>query len=324
MNEDSQPGGATAADLIREWKYLTGSDFQKMDRARTVVLVTCSPLEVHGPHLPVITDNLEAQKIAERAVELLHPQFPDRQFVHMPPIFVASDVLPHPGSVNFRSSTIVAVLEDLGRSLAAQGFVDIWVTSFHGGPRHFVPIEVAAHNVNRRHGVRMVSVFSLMMARLTGGSSDLTNFFAGVPGIGDGDLLGDHHGGAIETSLMLHLLGDKVQTGYGELPHNVVPEIEHTGHKPRLGEILRGFKHKLKFYERSTYSGKPSVASAEAGAEMLERLAAAAADALGELLRGELPEEKWHSPIWRVRWLFTSRTVGWAFEKWARFESQVW
>ncbi len=237
MNEDASTQTATAADLIREWKYLTGTDFQQMDRAKTVVLVTCSPLEVHGPHLPVITDNLEAQKIAERAVELLHPQFPDRQFVHMPQLFVASDVLPHPGSVNFRSSTIVNVLEDLGRSLAAQGFVDIWVTSFHGGPRHFVPIEVAAHNVNKRYGTRMVSVFSLMLSRLTGGSSDLANFFAGVPGIRKEDLLGDHHGGAVETSLMLHLLGDRVQE-YGSLPRNVVPDVEHNGEKPTLFEIL--------------------------------------------------------------------------------------
>jgi creatinine amidohydrolase len=323
MNEDAGPQTATAADLIREWKYLTGTDFQKMDRANTVVLVTCSPLEVHGPHLPVITDNLEAQKIAERAVELLHPQFPDRTFVHMPPIFVASDVLPHPGSVNFRSSTIVNVLEDLGRSLAAQGFVDIWVTSFHGGPRHFVPIEVAADNVNRRYGTRMVSVFSLMLARLTGGSSDLANFFAGVPGIRKEDLLGDHHGGAVETSLMLHLLGDKVQT-YDALPRNVVPDVDHNGEKPTLFELLTGFKKKLKYYETSTYSGTPAVASAEAGAEMLERLAGAASEALGEVLRGELPESKWHSPIWKVRWLFMSRTVSWTFEKWARFRSQVW
>lgn len=322
--EDSHSGTPTAADLIAEWQHLTGSDFEAMDRPNTIVLVTCSPLEVHGPHLPVVTDNLEAQKIAERTVELLHPQFPDRTFVHMPPIFVAADVVPQPGSVMFRSSTIIAVLEDLGRSLAVQGFKDIWVTSFHGGPRHFVPIEVAAHNVNRRYGTRMVSVFSLMLSRLTGGTSELAGFFEGVPGVTREDLLGDNHGGAIETSLMLHLLGDKVQPQYKELPQQVVGEIAHTGERPSLMELLRSFRHKLKFYETNSYTGNPRVASAEAGAEMLERLAGAAAEALGEVLRGELPESQWHSPVWKLRWAFTSRTVGWAFERWAKYKSQVW
>ena len=62
----------------------------------------------------------------------------------------------------------------------------------------------------------------------------------------------------------------------------------------------------------------------QAGAEMLERLSNAAAEALVEILRGELPRHEWHSPIWKVRWLFTSRAVGWAFERWARYETEVW
>ena len=34
--------------------------------ARAVVLVTCSPLEVHGPHLPMGADALEGEGLAER------------------------------------------------------------------------------------------------------------------------------------------------------------------------------------------------------------------------------------------------------------------
>ena len=160
---------------VREWQYLTGRDFAEMDRARTVALVSCSPLEVHGPHLPVITDNWEAEGLALRAIEKLSARFDDLEFVHLPPIYVAADVVPQPGSVMFRPTTILRVLEDLGRSLAKQGFRHIWVSSFHGGPRHFVPIELAAHRTNERYGTKMVSVFSLMIARLTNGGSDLKN-----------------------------------------------------------------------------------------------------------------------------------------------------
>jgi creatinine amidohydrolase/Fe(II)-dependent formamide hydrolase-like protein len=68
---------------------LTEADFVRMDRARTVVMVTCSPLEVHGPHLPVVTDNLEAERISIRTMEILNERDPSLEFVHLPPIYVA-------------------------------------------------------------------------------------------------------------------------------------------------------------------------------------------------------------------------------------------
>ena len=43
------------------WESLTKKDFDAVDRSRAVVLVTCSPMEVHGPHLPLGADALEGQ-----------------------------------------------------------------------------------------------------------------------------------------------------------------------------------------------------------------------------------------------------------------------
>ena len=45
--------------LLR-WESLTKTEFDTLDREKTVVLLTCSPLEVHGPHLPMGADALEA------------------------------------------------------------------------------------------------------------------------------------------------------------------------------------------------------------------------------------------------------------------------
>ena len=44
--------------LLR-WETLTKRRFDAIDRERAVVMVTCSPLEVHGPHLPLGADALE-------------------------------------------------------------------------------------------------------------------------------------------------------------------------------------------------------------------------------------------------------------------------
>ena len=326
MNFRPDPVQTTARR--REWKNLTGREFAEMDRARTVVMVTCSPLEVHGPHLPVITDNLEAEAISIRTMEILNQRHPEMEFLHLPPIYVAADVVPHPGSVMFRSSTIIRVLSDLGRSLGRQGFRHVWVASFHGGPRHFIPIEVACERSNRRWGTRMVSAFSLLIRRLTGGGSDLASVLGHVRGVTPDDLSGDSHAGAIETSMMLHLLGDHVDPEYRRLAHQTVDrELARQGRPPirqgRILDLLRGFKYKMKFYETYTYTGKPAIASPEVGREMIDILAGHSAAALEEVWDGRLDPRDCHSPLWPIRRVFTSPLLSWAFERAVRYRSQV-
>ena len=322
------PATAAPRGNVRQWKDLTGSDFAAMDRAKTVVLLTCSPLEVHGPHLPVITDNAEAEALSLRAAEVLSERDPSLQFVHLPPIYVAADVLPHPGSVMFRPSTITRVLSDLGRSLARQGFVHIWIASFHGGPRHFIPIEVACERTNRRYGTKMICAFSLLINRLTKGGSELSEVLGHIDGVTPDDLRGDHHGGAIETSMMLHIVGDRVDPRYRELGQRTLdlkraeeglPPLPSSG----VLDLVKGFKHKLKYYETETYSGKPQLASAEIGREMMDVLARHTADALEDVLRGRVGPEECHSPIWPLRWIFTSETLGRLFECAVKYKQRV-
>ena len=133
--------------LLR-WETLTKRRFDELDRARCVVLVTCSPIEVHGPHLPLGADALEGEGLAERILPMLPQRHRERTFLKLPFIYTATDVVPHPGSLFFRPSTTIAVLEDLGRSLAAQGFRDVLVSNFHGSPRHFLAIETACDRLN--------------------------------------------------------------------------------------------------------------------------------------------------------------------------------
>ncbi len=315
-----------------DWKDLTGADIDAIPRERAVVLVTVSPLEVHGPHLPTVCDNLEAEALSHRAAEKLKAERPDLIFLHLPPIYTAADVLPHVGSIAFRPSTIRAVLEDLGRSLCKQGFARIWVSSFHGGPRHFVPIEMACDAVNRKHGGQMVSTFGLLINALTGGSTSLDAILGHVDGVVPADLRGDAHGGAVETSILLHLVGDRVKDGWQRLPQRTVDikvqeqghaPIEVEGQRPTIAGLIRGFRHKIKYFEDETYAGKPEVASAEKGAAFLDILASHAADALGEVLDGKRTVDQCMSPLWKVRWLFANETLGRAFERAVGYNNRV-
>jgi creatinine amidohydrolase/Fe(II)-dependent formamide hydrolase-like protein len=215
----AQPNGEIK---LLHWEALTKRRFDELDRQRCVVLVTCSPLEVHGPHLPLGADALEGEGLAERILPLLPERHRERTFLKLPFIYTATDVVPHPGSLFFRPSTTIAVLEDLGRSLAAQGFRDVLVSNFHGSPRHFLAIETACERVSRERGIRMVSVFSVMVSRLTGGGSELDDVLGGLPGVNREDLVGDIHAGLVETAQLLALHPEWVERDYAKLPRRTV------------------------------------------------------------------------------------------------------
>lgn len=323
----------TAAPTIRDWAMLTGSEFAALDKTRCVVFVTCSPLEVHGPHLPVVADNLESESLFARALSKLAPRHPEITFLRLPPLFVATDVVPQVGSIAFRIETIVDVLRDLGHSLCRQGFRDIWVGNFHGGPRHFLAIEQAAHDVNRRHDARMLSAFSMLARKLTNGTSDAMELLAHIDGLSKSVLKGDNHGGVIETSMLLHLLGEEhLGPGWRELPTRTVDAYRRE-HGERVPDapvskrgiigIIKSYVASMKFYETETYAGSPAAASPEIGERVIDFLAEHAAEMLSLQLEGKVSEAETHSPLWPLRHIALNPTFNRALAWLVNHKSQV-
>jgi creatinine amidohydrolase len=302
---------------LLHWESLTKRRFDEIDRAEAVVLLTCSPLEVHGPHLPLGADVLEGEALVERSLRFLPERHRKRTFLKLPFIYAATDTVPQPGSLYFQPATTMTVLEDLGRTLAAQGFQHVMVSNFHGGPRHFLAIEKACSRVSRRHGIRMISLFSLLISRLTDGTSNLDDVLGELPGVHKPDLDGDTHGGLVETSQLLALHGDWVDPDHKKLPRLTADIwLEEQGMPPRARGAngtggLRGLlrmigsqRAAMGFFGENTYSGAPASASAELGERFLDRLGSEAAGACAELLDGAIGPEDCHSPIWKLRFLF--------------------
>lgn len=308
---------------IHEWKHLTAPRLSALDKARTVILVSASPLEVHGPHLPLFADLCESEALLARTAEKLVARDEAITFVKLPPIWVAADVLPHEGSIKFAPSTVVQVLEEMGLSLARQGFRHVWVGNFHGGPRHILAIEEACHRVQVDTGIGMISVFSLLAQKLTGGSSDLAARLDGIGGVSREQLKGDAHGGAIETAMLLHVAGEHVDPCYRELrPRSLELDLEAAGEqplqrgdKPTVLEILRSLPLKQRYYERETYAGAPALATASLGESYLEILTDEAASTLHEVFLGKIAKEDCHSPLWPYRKVLLSDRLGRAFDR---------
>lgn len=296
---------------VRRWEDMTGAEFAELDPSATVVLVSCSPIEVHGPHLPVKTDFFEAEALFDGVLERIATAHPETTFLRLPPIFAAPDAVSRRGSIGFRSSTTVAVLSDIGRSLARQGFERVWVGNFHGSPRHILAIEMACHRVNLRYGAEMVPFYSMIIRRLDEAGLTLPILFGDIEGIDRDALEGDDHAGLLETSIMLHLAEDRVDPRYSELEdvYIVGRGPEETGDESVV-DLMKRLYAMLEHFRTEWYAGAPRKASAAHGEAILEILTDHAAEGAEELLRGELSPSGCHSPLWPFRHLFLSPIVG--------------
>ena len=192
-----------------------------LDRHRTLVLLPVSPLEEHGPHLPVGVDAFAARHFAEALAERVTAGRAGWAAVLAPTLHLGSFTFDTVGTIRIRQRVVRDAVVDYGASLARAGFRWIVVANGHGGPGHLVALEEAAAIVSRRHRVTMASVSGYLAWQFLRGHY--------VPAIEEalGRALSaeeraafadDAHGGLWETSLMLWLRPDLVAGHYRDLP----------------------------------------------------------------------------------------------------------
>lgn len=151
----------------------------------TLAVWAIGAIEQHGRHLPIGTDWIVVDALAQRvAIELnalLVPSIP----------FSLSECHGElPGTVWLKPATLAAVARDVVRSLVAQGVRQVLVLNGHGG--NFV-LEPVLQSLNREWpGVRVVMPTDVW-----------TTSEAGEPLFETADQ--EIHGGEVETSLMLYL-----------------------------------------------------------------------------------------------------------------------
>lgn len=209
---------------ILELGDLTAPEVDALDRARTAVFVSISPIEEHGPHLPLCTDVVESEGVARGLARRMAAERPGWTMLFHPPIPVGTDVFAYPGSLSVRPRVLKALVRDLGLSLVRSGFRTIFLANHHGGPRHNFALDEAARSVSRKKGVRMVAL---------GGRLMLDFYFRGGfrefhRRVGDDaatteKLALDCHAGSSETSEMLALRPDLVRSGWESLPPVLIP-----------------------------------------------------------------------------------------------------
>ena len=263
-----------------------------------MVILTVSPIEQHGPHLPVGVDAFTARHLAESVAERVVAGRPGWRAVLAPTLHLGSFTLGAVGTVNVRQRVVRDAVIDYGVAMARAGFRYILIANGHGGPGHLVALEEAAGAVCRRHpGVVMASLTGHLAWQFLGGRL-LPKLEAAL----GRDLTGaerrafaeDAHGGWWETSLMLLLRPELVDADFHRLEPARYSLSQRLVPNYAVRDGGRG------------YVGHPAMADpcfARAGAEVLLGEVMRLVD---ELLDGRIRPHQRRSPFYAVPFLRTN------------------
>ena len=281
---------------VHRLEELSSPALDALDRERTVILLTVSPLEEHGPHLPLGVDAFTAQRLAEAVAERLTAARPGWSAVLAPPLYLGCHAFEAPGTVTVRQRALRAVVVDYGASLARAGFRYILIANGHAGPGHLVALEEAAALVSRRHRVTMAAFTGqLAWDFLRGRRLDRIATALGRPLTGEERqaFAQDAHGGFWETSVMLLLRPELVDGAYRALPGAAYPLHARLRRNYPLRDGGLG------------YVGHPALADPAFAEATFAVLLAEATGVVEALLDGRLRPARTRSPFFALPFLRT-------------------
>lgn len=276
---------------VHRLEELSSPALDALDRERTVVLLAVSPLEEHGPHLPLGVDAFAARHFAESVAERVVAARPGWSAVLAPTLHLGSFTFDAVGTVPVRQRLVRDVVADYGTALARARFRYILVANGHGGPGHLAALEEAAAAVSRRHGVTMASFTGhLAWQFLRGRYLERIEAALGrsLEAHERAAFAEDAHGGWWETSLMLLLRPDLVGDGYRTLPaaRYSWPERAVPNYPLRKGG--------------AGYVGHPALADAAFARATTDVLMAEAMAIVDGLLDGRVRASERRSPFFRI------------------------
>jgi creatinine amidohydrolase len=230
------------------WSASTTDEVGEAAAAGAIAVLPVGATEQHGPHLATGTDTLLADHVASAAADLTGD-------VVLPALAYGCS-LGHtdhwPGTLSLHPATMTAVVVEVGRWVHASGFRKLVIVNGHAtnGPPCQSAILQLRHELSDLRP-RFVSIFDLTPEIAARYTEDAPDF----------------HANEAETSMLLHLAESQVR------PERAVDEEDRT-----VGRVL---SYPMPTVTKTGVVGTPTTASAERGAELVDRLV----EALAELLR---------------------------------------
>jgi creatinine amidohydrolase len=238
--------------------------------ASSVLIQPIAAVEQHGPHLPLATDLLVAQATvdavaAERGEEL--------DLWVLPPLAYgkSNEHAWAPGTIWLSATTLLAVLNDVGRSVSNLPTKRLAFVNGHGGNTQL--LAVANRELRLNFGL-MTFLLHPSVPRDSGGArpgdpEEDTEFGMGI------------HAGRDETSVVLHLRPELVDMTAAV---NCVPEALAANAHVRFGGDV-GFGWLANDLHPSGVIGDPTSATAQRGKALFESMVTNLGEGLAEVGR---------------------------------------
>jgi len=252
--------------------YLTSPEIAALPKDKAAVVLSVASVEQHGPHLPVITDTRTAWEISIRAARTASATMP---VLVLPGMWtgMSEHHLPFGGTISLSFAEFRGVLAGVVRSLRAIAFGRLLIVNGHGG--NVEPLAVSARELAVEYGLPVVATTPWFIA---------AKEVAELMETGSGP----QHACEAETSVMLAMVPDLVRTDKLEEAMRQAP--------PPLGSRREGFSRFWSFSERAPVTGvrgDPRPATAAKGGKMLDAMAAALAEAMGDKTLWRTPDPVW-------------------------------
>ena len=244
----------------RNFAYLTWKQVEALPRESTLLVLPTAAIEQHGHHLPLATDTLINNLLLGKALELI-PQ--ELSIYALPPLCYgkSNEHVGFPGTLSVSAQTFMAVVHDLGASIAESGFRKVVLYNTHGGNTSLV--DVLARDLRAEFGLRTFSLFGSAGATFEGVSAQERTY--------------GFHAGEIETAYLLHATPELVHPN--EYTTNYIARVDQPELLKPEGSSAK-FAWLTKDIASSGVMGDPSRATAENG----ERWSNEAAARIAEIL----------------------------------------
>jgi creatinine amidohydrolase len=238
-------------EAIMNWQELRSPEFASIDRATPVVLPVAA-VEQHGPHLPLATDRMIVEFLAEEINKRM-----GRAVLVLPsvPVGCSDHHMDFAGSLTLEHETFLGVANQYLHSAWRHGFRNFLVLNAHGGNQGICQVLIEQFGTQHRDSQIVVATWWRVASEALIALNE-----SGPGGVG--------HACEFETSLMMHIAPELVRME-AAIPRSNVPTYEWAE-----ADLLRSpraslFRTMREMTPSGAY-GEPRGATAEKGKQVTD------------------------------------------------------
>ncbi len=248
---------------FRRLDELSGPEIAEQITESAVIIQPIGAVEQHGSHLPLSVDHV----IAHESAAALVAEHGDIYDLWLLPTLSVSKSNEHAwsaGTLWLSAETLLAVLRDIGRSVATTAAQRLVFLNGHGG--NSALLNVACREIRLQHGLMTFLVHPFVPPDQGGASPD-SELGMGI------------HGGHSETSVFMHLRPHLVHL---ERAQRAVPEGLATNRHVRFGGSV-SFGWLSNDFGPDGHIGDPTGANAEEGKQLFETAVSLLGEQMAEI-----------------------------------------